>query len=192
MFPNKSGTFETAFGGTRLAWHHASMMSRRHRLLTGAIAWAAITSIPAHGSVAPQLPALAAPPAFLGTDLKAGQLPAAPKNGDSLASKPYLVTDSPLEGVAIVATFRYHLMIGGIKTLTVADVWGSRAAKAGLKNGDQIVRIEGKPVVGMNIFEAKHLIDPYGRSPKIRLAIQHVNSDQTLDVDLPRGPQGGK
>jgi membrane-associated protease RseP (regulator of RpoE activity) len=115
---------------------------------------------------------------------------AAPAN--PLAQKPYLLSDSPLEGIAVIATFRYHLMWAGIKTLTIADVWGAQAVKAGLRNGDRILKIQGKPVDGMNVIIAKWLIDPVGRKPSVPLEILHLNATQSVRIDLPRGPQGGK
>jgi hypothetical protein len=117
---------------------------------------------------------------------------AAPAPTGLLAAKPYLLSDSPLEGIAVVATFHHVMMWGGIKTLTIADVWGAQAVKAGLRSGDRILKIQGHPVDGMNVILAKLLIDPVGRRPSVPLEILHLNATQSQRIDLPRGPQGGK
>jgi hypothetical protein len=116
----------------------------------------------------------------------------APAPSGLLATKPYLLSDSPLEGIAVVATFHHLMMWGGIKTLTIADVWGAQAVKAGLRSGDRILKIQGQPVDGMNVFLAKLLIDPLGRRPSVPLEILHLNATHSQRIDLPRGPQGGK
>jgi membrane-associated protease RseP (regulator of RpoE activity) len=118
--------------------------------------------------------------------------PTPPTPPNALASKGYLLCDSPLEGIAVLATFHHILMFGGIKTLTIADVWGAQALKAGLRNGDRILKIQGKAVDGMNVISAKLLIDPIGKKSVIPLEVVHLNAGHPVEIELPRGPQGGK
>jgi len=118
--------------------------------------------------------------------------PTPPTPPNALAAKGYLLCDSPLEGIAVLATFHHILMVGGIKTLTIADVWGAQALKAGLRNGDRILKIQGKRVDGMNVISAKLLIDPIGKKSVIPLEVMHPNASHSVEIGLPRGPQGGK
>jgi len=75
------------------------------------------------------------------------------------------------------------LIEGYIKVVTPLD--GSPSAKAGILTGDTVIRIDDKPVKGMDLNKASNLL----RGPKgsnVKLTISRKGIDQPLDFDLVR------
>ena len=72
---------------------------------------------------------------------------AANQSAEAVALKPFVVEANSAPAFLKIK-FRHHLIWSGIHTMTFKSVpagW----AKAGIKIGDQVVEIDGKPVDGM-------------------------------------------
>jgi hypothetical protein len=87
----------------------------------------------------------AAEPQLMGHD-------ASPKTPDGVVQLPSFVVAATSASARLRIDFRHHMLWARLRSLTFTDVPASWA-KAGVKAGDHVVKIDGKPLDGMRLFK---------------------------------------
>ena len=90
-----------------------------------------------------------------------------------------LSTQGSLTGIGVEVTMEH----GVIRVITPID--GSPAAKAGLKPGDLIIRINGKPVSGLSLMQAVNKIRGKAGAP-VDLVVLRKGEMKPLDIKIVR------
>lgn len=102
-----------------------------------------------------------------------------------------MIVNGTLEkaGFSIIAKFRHHLIFAGLKTPVVRDVSrNSVAYKAGLNNGDRIVRIRDVEVRGLGIRKMIKEFKKESENGLIELTVQDKDDKELRTVYLEFNP----
>jgi carboxyl-terminal processing protease len=88
-------------------------------------------------------------------------------------------TEGSFPGVGVVITIKDDVLI------VVSPIEGTPAYEAGIKAGDEIIMVEGKPIKGLSIMEAVKLIrGPKGS--KVKLTIRRKGLEKPIDFLITR------